>query len=151
MRNKELLEVVEGYKITAHNKCYGMGQYYSEDDWNISVLAETLEEAKIRITEEIFFSNIYIEDFNVYTTKYIEYGEHQIEIPETSKEFERKSESSILKEIFETELYKKLNKEKKERKEKEEKEEKETEENYKKEKIEKEKKELQRLKTKYEM
>ncbi len=129
----EKVEVIveTGLKFIAKNKSYCMGQYYTEDDWKIEIIASNMEELIDKAAKEIFKSDINIDDWSIEVVKLIYYKD---EILNTWDDFYCYGKDKYpelcskpffdLSVIYTSDVYQKLKQEKeeKERKEKEEKE-----------------------------
>ena len=106
------LEVKKGIKITIHNKDYGRGCYYSEDDWDIESVATTYEKAIERIIPEYVKSGIYSNYFYISNVKYVTYNGKQCVVYDTDKTPLIYKDKNVIADIKEHPLYEKLSEEK---------------------------------------
>jgi len=102
------LEVKKGIKITIHNKDYGRGCYYSEDDWDIESVATTYEKAIERIIPEYVKSGIYSAYFYISNVKYVTYNGKQCVVYDTDKTPLIYKDKNVIADIKEHPLYEKL-------------------------------------------
>jgi len=106
------LEVKKGIKITIHNKDYGRGCYYSEDDWDIESVATTYEKAIERIIPEYVKSGIYSAYFYISNVKYVTYNGKQCVVYDTDKTPLIYKDKNVIADIKEHPLFEKLSEEK---------------------------------------
>ena len=59
-------EIVLGFKLVARNQCSAMGQYYPEDDWSITILAEDMNQLERKYVEEVFRSGIRTDRIDIF-------------------------------------------------------------------------------------
>ena len=117
----EKLEVKTGIKIEIHNKDYGRGCYFSEDDWNIEAIAPSINEAIKLIIPEYVKSGIYPDWVEVSDVKYVVHNDKQYVIDVLGERLAGTGPGTypgdIRAEIEQQPLFEKLSKEKRERKE----------------------------------
>jgi hypothetical protein len=132
------------FKFSASNKSSCMGCYFSEDDWDITEYAETLEELKEKAAISIIESDIYIDYWYLSIAEMLFYENHSFEL---SSEDCKEKYPKFLTEILSSDIYK-IEKKKKEdeKKAKEERAKAKAE----KEKLDAEKRQYEKLKKKFE-
>jgi len=74
--------IVPGFKLVAHNSCMSMGQYYPEDDWPITVLAEDMDQLEHKYVEKIFNSGIVVGNVDIWPANLL-----KVPVASTSKLF----------------------------------------------------------------
>lgn len=96
-------ELEERYKFTVRNRPYIKGNYYPEDDWEVTVEASTIEELVQKAAEVLVFREVDVDHWYLTRVRYLNYqgedfcgGEIDVE-----KEY-----SNFLQQIKESEYFK---------------------------------------------
>jgi len=102
-------EIREMFQCVLYNKCMCMGQYYAEDDLEITVRADTIDDLRVRAAEAIMSNEMkpdrcYVNKANVLC--YLNYVLHMEDL-ENSRFGSTKS-NEFLRSVLESERYKEL-------------------------------------------
>jgi hypothetical protein len=93
MKKQITVNLVEGFKMTAHNSHTSMGQYYAEDDWTVTVIGESWAEVFKQYWEtEYNESMVYPDNYTFEKVKFIEYdGQKLITESEEISKYDRET------------------------------------------------------------
>jgi hypothetical protein len=81
MKKQITVNLVEGFRMIVENSHTTMGQYYSDDDWSVTVIGETWDEVfKQYWNIEYNQSMVYPSHYNFEKVKFIEYEDQKLVI-----------------------------------------------------------------------